>query len=210
VLVVRSSVVHSHSAAWLHVCGFLCCLQTLVINCAMSHPSQVAFWEPIKTAAAAATPRGQQQQQQGVETPKGDGSNSSNPSAAAKGSNNSNNSSSSPFSSSAGTQQQQLQHEVSWLPWVLQVRSDPAASHVDVVTANTLDELAENTRHCEYQRLFHVLTNMSATHALCDACSAAKRMCVMLPRQVDVITANTLEELAATHATVSNVGDALS
>jgi hypothetical protein len=142
--------------------------QTLVINCAMSNPSQVAFWEPINTAAAAAaaaaTPRGQPQQQPDAETPKGSSTNSSNAPVAAKGGS----SSSSPFSSSAGGQQQQQQHaESSWLPWVLQVRSNPATSQVDVITADTLAELADNTRHRESQtRTFNCVVNLCCGAAL--------------------------------------------
>jgi hypothetical protein len=142
-------------------------LQTLVINCAMSNPSQVAFWEPIKTAAAAAaTPRGQQQQPD-AETPKG----SSNAPAAAKGS-------SSPFSSNAGGQQQQQHAESSWLPWVLQVRSNPGTSQVDVITADTLAELADNTWHREFELHIEFHNVNLIANMCCRPFTAAANVCV--------------------------------
>jgi hypothetical protein len=44
---------------------------------------------------------------------------------------------------------------------VLQVRSNPATSQVDVITADTLAELADKTRHREFE--LHTLNSVTNT-----------------------------------------------
>jgi hypothetical protein len=96
----------------------------LVINCATSNPANVALWKPGNTPDA---PQQQQQQQD-----KGDGSTTAAAAAdAAAGGGQGGGSSS---SSSSGC---------SWLPWVVQIRSNPASGQVDVLTAATREGIEE-------------------------------------------------------------------
>lgn len=110
---------------WHSLCPVLCttqiCGQVMVINCAMTNPAQVALWEPTKssTAAAAAVP-----------------SSSPGPPGTPVGGD----------TAASPAQQQQQQSERPWLPWLLQIRSDPSNADVDVITADSVEELADLTR----------------------------------------------------------------
>lgn len=93
----------------------------MVINCAMTHPAQVALWEPIKSTAAASS------------SPAVPHTPLNSDAAAAAGI-----SSASPMK-----QQHQNQPERPWLPWVIQVRSNPGAADVDVITADSVEEITD-------------------------------------------------------------------
>lgn len=87
-------------------------LQVLVINCATNNPANVALWRPLTTT--------QQQQQQPDSQQQPQDQQQQQPAGNA-------NSSSSSSSSVCG----------SWLPWVLQVRSNPSSGLVEVLQADT-------------------------------------------------------------------------
>ncbi|KAF8066299.1 Pan2 [Scenedesmus sp. PABB004] len=97
--------------------------KVLAINCAMTSPAQAALWEPSRAGAGApepATPPAQQQQQQRASDASGGGGGDGGGGAA------------------------DAAAEQPWLPWVLQVRSDPATAQVDVLTADSVEELQES------------------------------------------------------------------
>jgi hypothetical protein len=95
----------------------------LVINSATNNPANVALWRPSPTD----NHHHHQQQQQGTQP----SSSTADPAAAAAAAAADANGGSS--GSSGG----------SWLPWVLQVRSNPATGQVDVITAATREGVQE-------------------------------------------------------------------
>lgn len=88
-------------------------LQVLVINCATNNPANVALWRPLTTTQQQQQQPDSQQQPQDQQQQQQPAGNT--------------NSSSSTSSSVCG----------SWLPWVLQVRSNPSSGLVEVLQADT-------------------------------------------------------------------------